>query len=144
MEHLVKKKREKLTNTKSLFRVRNTSSFFMVLKSAMSSRSNSGCSKALTTYPAFPFWKSLIEECRERGDPFNTKGRFQVWTLRQWSCPFYIMAPSLKDLIWAPLAILAPFWGSGSLEQMTYPSSTMSLPFWSCFLFLSAGSSWEV
>ena len=78
LKHLKKKRREneKLTNARSLFRVRNTSCFFMVLKLAMSSGSSSGCSRALATYPAFPFWKSLIEESRGRGDPFNTKGGF--------------------------------------------------------------------
>ena len=55
----------------------------MVLKLAMSSGSNSGCFRALATYLAFPFWKSLIEESKGMGDPFNTKGGFQVWTLVQ-------------------------------------------------------------
>ena len=104
-----RREKEKLTNARSLFRVRNTSCSFMVLKSAMLSGSSSGCSRALATYPAFLFWKSLIEESRRNGDPFSTKGGFQVWTLGRRSCPLSTMAPSVEDLVWATLAILAPF-----------------------------------
>ena len=63
-----------LTSSRSLFKVRNTLCFFMVLRSAMSLGNKRGCSRALATYPALPCWKSLIEESIGRGDSLNTKG----------------------------------------------------------------------
>jgi len=115
----------------------------MVLRSAMSSGSRRGCSKALATYPPLPCWKSLIKESIGRGDLFNTKGGFQAWTLVRRSCPLSTTDPSLEDLVWAVLATLAPFCDSTSLAGRPFPSSTTFLPFWSHFLFLSVGSIWE-
>ena len=84
-----------------------------------------------------------MEESKGSGAPSSIKGGFQVWTLGQRSCPLSTIAPSLKDLVCATLTTLALFWGSGSLEGMTSPSSTISLPFRSRFLLLSAGLGWE-
>ena len=55
-----------------------------------------------------------------------------------------MIVPSPVDFFCASLAILALFWGSSSLEGMTSPSSTTSLPFLSRFLFLFVGLDGEV
>ena len=58
---------------RSLFRLRNTLYFFMVLRSVMSSGSCKVCSTAFATYPVFSCLKFLIEEFIGRRDPSSTK-----------------------------------------------------------------------
>ena len=59
---------------KSLFKLRNTSCFFINLRSAMSVGSSRDYFIALATYPALPCWKSLIETLLGRGAPSSTRG----------------------------------------------------------------------
>ena len=65
-----------LTIARSLFRLRNTSCFFMVLNLTMSSGNSKSCSTTSAMYLAFPFKNSLIDEFAGRGDPSITKGGF--------------------------------------------------------------------
>ena len=114
----------------------------MTLRSAMSSGSSKACSTASATYPAFPCWKSLIEEFIRRGDLSNTRGEFWFGTLVRRLCPLSPGALLLKDLVWVVLATLAPLWGSFSLRGTPRPSSITSFPFCSRFLFLFASLGW--
>ena len=85
-----------------------------------------------------------MEESRRKGVLSNSKGGFQIWTLGQWSGTLSMIVPSPEDFFCVPLVILAHLWGLRSLEGMTSPSSTTSLPFLSNFLFLSTGLDKEV
>ena len=125
-----------LTNTRSLFKLKNTSCFFMVLKSAMSPGSNRACSTASAMYPSLPCWKSFIEVFEGRGDPFSINGGFQAWILEEWSHPLSIVTLSGQFWpLWPSSEVLLLLW-----ENPSPPSSTTSFPLRSRFLFLSIGS----
>ena len=129
-----------LTRGISLFKVRNTTCFFMDLRSAMSPGNRRVCSKALAAYPAFLCWKSYIEASVGNGASSSTKGGLQAGARLWWSHPLSIIGPSLVVGVWAVLAALAPFRGSISLERNPFTSSITSFSFCSRFLFLSFGS----
>ena len=138
MRKLVKR----LTIARSLFKLRNTSCFLIDLGTAMSVGSSKACSMTLATYPAFPCWKSLMEVSLSIGAPSNTMEGIQARTSIWWSPLLSTIAPSLEDLVYVNLACLPPLCGSASLGGRFFLSSITSFPFWSHFLFFSAGSSW--
>ena len=85
-----------------------------------------------------------MEESLGKGAPSNTMRGFQAGT-STWRSPLPSMTtPSLADLVWVILACLPPLCTSASLVEVVFLSSITSFPFWSCFLFLSAWSGWEV
>ena len=134
--------------TRSLFKLRNTFCFFMVLKSTMSSGSNRACSTTSATYPSLPFWKSLINELAGRGDPSSTKGGFQFGTLVRRSHPLSPGAPSPRTssgwswLLW-PL-FEAPSPKGGHLGPLPSPPSLLGLVSSSCHQSLASGhEQWE-
>ena len=124
---------------KSLFKLRNGSCFLINLRSATSMGNSKDCSTVLATYPALSYSKSLIEALLGRGASSSTKGGAQAGILACWSPLLSVIAPSLEDLVCMTLACLPPLWASTSLDGRFLLSSITSFPFWSHFLFLSAG-----
>lgn len=105
----------RLTRARSLFKVRYTSWFLIPLRLAILAGSNRACSTVLATYPAFPFWKSLMEVSLGRGAPSKSRERVQTGT-STWQLSLLLMiAPSLEDLVWATLAFLLILCCSGLL-----------------------------
>ena len=62
-----------LTKARSLFRLRNTSCFLIDLRLAISLGSSKACSMASATYPALPYWKSLMDASAGRVAPSSTR-----------------------------------------------------------------------
>lgn len=104
-----------------------------------------GVRAALEHQPrSHPFWKSLMKESKRCGAPSSSSVGFQIGILGQRSTTTSMLEPSGVFLFCAPLAILAPFWGWRSLEEIS-PSSDASFHFFSLFLFFfsySKGKEW--
>ena len=84
-----------------------------------------------------------MEESKGSGASSSTSDGFQVGTLGRRLDALSAPIPSTEVFLYAPFAIVAPFWGSSSLEGTTSPSSKTSFPYLSRFLFLSTSSERE-
>lgn len=79
-----------------------------------------------------------------KGAPSSTITGVHTSTSACWLVFLSVIAPSLEDLIWMTLACLPPLSALAFLDGDLLLSSITFFPFWSHFLFLSAGLGWKV
>ena len=121
---------------KYLLRLRKTSFLLMFLNSAMSLGSNKASSKDETTWHPISSLKLLIELSSLRGSPLSMGAESQASSSGGWLPPL----STLICEVWVVFCYFATLWVSSSWVGRDLPVSTISFPFYSLFLFGSAGS----
>ena len=101
----------------------------------MSLGNSRACFIAFATYPAFPFWKSLIDEFPRREDPSSTKGGVPVWNPDANISSFISQRPMAQGLCLASLCDLGPFLRLHLLGKATSALFHYLLPFLLSFSF---------